>query len=638
MLMHGIDASKFLIYNINDYVRLAFQNEYSNDPYIHLLNTRSFVINWFLIHFRLILQTPVFFILSSIILKTLILYLFFKIANTLLKEPFTALIASLYFSLSMGYDTHGVVPNGIFGSPIIFRASVSLLFTLAGLYFALNRRLVFSSIFFALSLHFHILYGITSLSFFLPGFILIFFKTTQRSYVQLMIATLILVLNISLIIYNGMQLDLPGISSTLKQWYIYCYSVDPDDMSLFYTIGNHGFLIIPLLAFALYCVLRSQKQDYLNYLFIGALFVLFIALGVEIVHRNFIFFGKLSEFFITVELRRGIWVLMFISFLVAIRYLDSLIIGLEGQETNNKIVGMGLTVAFLSIYLIPDLTAVGMICATFMILKPSTKSFGLILIFSMSLLLMSYWNNTEGLFNLSVTKIIFYSGCVFFITSLYILTKVDHRYIYLLPMVVFLVFGVSRGIMQHKFLTDFWLISNNGPFSYPNHHKLIKDMHRSKIYDAELVRIIKTYNTEKLPILVMTDDVAKRSSDSYIYNVPVYLSKFDISIPQFSRKYFEYFLYKLKTVGLINSTTEFELGTHGDPFYSKKRVLEFIREKLQKLSLEKLYRLNKEQGVGFILTKIEYPELQPLYIHKGYYLYSIELVSIPPKNEIQSKQ
>ena len=72
--------------------------------------------------------------------------------------------------------SHGVVPNGLWGSVGVFPAPLSALATLLSIISFLQRRYLLSGIAVGLSIVLHPLYGVTAFAFLFIGFILILYK------------------------------------------------------------------------------------------------------------------------------------------------------------------------------------------------------------------------------------------------------------------------------------------------------------------------------------------------------------------------------------------------------------------------------------------------------------------------------
>lgn len=151
-LAYGIDIWQYIVYNIDVYIRTTHLEWFRYDASIQMLSKNAVLLNIFTKELKFFLQTPFALLISSVFIKTLIFLLVYKITQLLIKDDWISLLTTLLFLLSTGIATHGLQKNGMWLSPLFFRASVSAALTLGGIYFALNYKHLFSTLFFALSM------------------------------------------------------------------------------------------------------------------------------------------------------------------------------------------------------------------------------------------------------------------------------------------------------------------------------------------------------------------------------------------------------------------------------------------------------------------------------------------------------
>jgi hypothetical protein len=619
LMIYGLILQFYIAYNLDYYTMLIHSDIFLNEhlPMVHGLNNHEIVLRWFFKIFRWFLQIPALFILSSVFVQIIILWLIFKIADFFLDDPFLAFVSSLYFVLAGNYNSHGVVLNGIWDGPTFYHTSMSSIFILSGIYLALKERLIAGSIFFVFSLYFHVLQSIAGLAFFLPGclYYLIFKKNLKIK--QLIIPGTIIFLNLSFIVSGQVyvQNELPYLQSSLSQWYTHCYSMDVEDMSLFYTFGNHGYALSLLIALALYIAIKFKQTDSftaLRNLFFWGIPVLFVALIIESAHRYGFFMGKLSEFFIIAGLRRGLWVLMFFSILLILKQIDFYLIEKDMNGGISDLKKWILVASFLTVYLLSDWLFVGCLCTLFIIFKPTWKSVLLIIVFLLLMVPFSFWAEFE-ITSRMLQIAVFYCVCILAFICIYNWVGMGKRLLLLFPLVVFIICGVLAGLYQQKLQSNIKLISQEGFFSLPNYQFLDSKK------DKKIYKILRQNNPDHLPVLRLVKSLDY--NDLFIYGARSFISLKDYRWSVYSKRVFENLLYKAKELGVINSAEDFHPG--GDRFYSKQAVADFLDVGIKKLDTKKLEYLNKKYNIGFLLTETQYSDFKLLFEQNGTYLYAL---------------
>jgi hypothetical protein len=623
LMIYGIATGFYYIYNISFYSNVLNSGMFIDEhlPAIHGIDHYQYVLRWFYIIFRWPLQVPALFIMSSLIVKIIILWLIYKIVDFLLDDPFLAIISSMYFVLAGNYNTHGCSLNGIQDSPVFFAASISAILTLAGIYFALKERLIKGALSLAFSLYFHILYGVTALAFFLPGYLYYLIFKKNKDIKLLIIPGAIICLNLLFVVTGSgsLQNDLPYLQSTLSQWHTYIYSVDPEDISLLSTFGNHGYALLLLIAIALHIAYNFKQTDsfsVLRNLLFGGVPVLAVAFVIEFAHRYGFFMGKLSEFFIGVQLRRGVWVLMFFSIMLILKQIDVYLINKETENGVSDFKKWGLAASFLSVYLLSDWLFVGCLCTLFIILETSKKSVFLMLLFLLSMVPFFFWAELE-ITSRMLQIAAFYCVCACTFLFIYYWIGMERKILFLFPLTVFIICGVSAGFFQQKrqLSTGIKQISYNGFFSLPDY----KFLGYAGKNNEKILEILRQNNPEHLPILRSTKSLGY--NDIFIYGARSFISQKEYRGGMFSKKLFENFLYKIKELGLINSSEEFHPGA--GRFYSKEAVGDFIDTGIKKLDTKKLRYLNEKYNISFLLTETQYPDFKLLFEQNGTYLYAL---------------
>ena len=221
LIIYGLQVGFYFVYNISYYTMLTHSDIFLDGhlPLVNGLSNHELVLCWFFIIFRWFLQVPVLFILSSIIVQIIILWLIFKISNFFLDDPFLAFVSCLYFVLAGNYNSHGSTLNGIWDGPTFYMASMSSIFILSGIYLALKERLIAGAICFVFALYFHVLHSAAGIAFFLPGCLYYLISYKNIKIKQLIIPGTIICLNLLFIVSGRgyLQNELPYLQSSLSQ-------------------------------------------------------------------------------------------------------------------------------------------------------------------------------------------------------------------------------------------------------------------------------------------------------------------------------------------------------------------------------------------------------------------------------------
>ena len=102
----------------------------------------------------------------------------------------------------------------------------------------------------AVSIFFHALYGITAIAFLFLGFLAILRRrNTERFWQDLAALALPMIVAVAYIAYFRMNTGI-NIEFThgMDEWFRFAYSTDPADVSLLWTIREHGYGLIPLMS------------------------------------------------------------------------------------------------------------------------------------------------------------------------------------------------------------------------------------------------------------------------------------------------------------------------------------------------------------------------------------------------------
>lgn len=601
---YGINFWEYIIYNFDKLYLFENNLNYLLDPRIQMVNSGAVFLNMFNNVFKSILQIPILYLISSILIKSSVIYVIYLIINKLINNKNLSFIIALFFIIAPTISYY--VPNGFFGGPIFFRASISGLLTLAGIYLLISKRYYLSIIPLVLSLNFHVLFGASAFVFILFSFMYYAIAISSRDILKkLLIISIVIGANILLIISNIDSSTFNTLSSGMENWYKYVFANDPDDMSMLYVIGTNGYFLVPFIAFSIYFYFKNKNKQMIDYLFMGSTILLCIIIIIEVLHYNSIFFGSLSEKFIGIQFRRGIWIIWLFSTIINFVNIQKII-------NSGEIKKIFLMISISLLYLYPNLYI-------FILLSLINifyfKNINIIYILLISLIVVYIGNyldffvlikpySTFG-FNIIVT---------FIIIGLYYKKIITKDNILLVSVMLFLLISSAVGISRGSLKSDINNMSNKGLLGYPDIVKLEEKLQEPKIVNQKIIEYIRKNNTKKEFIWASLNNV--HYGYPIIYNAPIFISRYTLGMPMFSKVFYENLLYKLEILNIDESLL----------FQDRSKVKNLIDSKVLLLSKDKIQILSKKYKVKFLITKGIFSFMKPILQENDYNLYDLSIL------------
>lgn len=308
LIAYGINTNSYLTYNI--YYGDIFSNpeKYINTPVETILTNKG--IGWFTSLFGLLLSNPIWTLVSGLLLNTVALYMGFLAVRTQLESQ-----QALFFVIIVGVVVHGYFP-GLDSSEIIFDRK-SIVGALMVLTFACMSRNNILGLFLALLLGvaIHPLDLLTGLLFLSPGYLVYVFLNQKEKLGWISFLFIVFIL-ITVVLYShpggGDSDDLPSIT----EWYRFSLLIEVGDVALFEmfrtTIGVNGAVI--LLASALSWSTKSD-HNLVDYLCLSFIPLIVLILLLEWGHYLGLSLPKISEIFLVLQFRRGLWIVTLIALL-----------------------------------------------------------------------------------------------------------------------------------------------------------------------------------------------------------------------------------------------------------------------------------------------------------------------------------
>lgn len=613
LISYGLEPSDFLFYNMDWYYKGLYRQAYPDDIYLKFSSSLK-LVEFITFHFRPLFQLPILFVFSSIVIRVLIIFVAYKISLSLVSDKYIAIFATLFYFVS--FYTHGLAGSSGMWGPLIFsKASIAAFFVVLGIYSTIIGRIYLSCVFFSLSIQLHPINSATALIYYFAGYSYNIFKSDKKLFKNILILILVVIINtLPIVIWTKHSINVPFAEVSIKDWYNYLYCLDPDDLSLLYTFLKYGYILVPLLMSALYLSIKSYHKSKLDFLYIGMSCVLFVFMVLELLQKGGIFFGKLSEYFIILEFRRGLWIITFFATVIAFREIYRNF-SLKDILIDKKLLFM--LVISLIIYIKPTLFNVSFLAILLITLVPNVYiKIGslLTIIFIISIYFIG---KCEPILNMSdnikYTVFTFICSTLFFLFI--ILKQRKLKIIFMLPLCLFVGMGLVKGYYKDIFFNSYSIVANRGLFKYPDHDKLIITYNSQSGNDVavDMIEAIKKENKGHNKILMPM--IAQTYSDIYLYKALSHLSINDVVYPLLSKKYFAYLVYKLQELDFFcNNFNELK-------YDSKDSIHKVIDENYSKLTINKLNFLKDKYGIKIFVTTKEYKELELIYRDTKYFVY-----------------
>tara|TARA_B100001250_G_scaffold66509_1_gene53008 strand:+ start:31791 stop:33674 length:1884 start_codon:yes stop_codon:yes gene_type:complete len=606
LLSYGISTWEYTIYNFDQLYYFLNSENYINDPVLQSTTFGGYFLNRFSLVFNDILQVPLLYLFSSILIKTFIYYLFYKITNSIIKKENLSIIITLFFLTAISSSSHMSILNGFWGAPIFYRSSVSGLMTLIGLLLLIDNKIIFSIIPFAISIHLHPLYGSTSFAFIFFSFVF-YLYSNKKQLLNFFVLTLFIFINLIFISYNVDNTSFEALKVSDVSWYKMLMSNDPADVSVLFSIGSVGYFTILAIISSLYFVFIKNNKTLIDYLFLGSLFFLILIVFIEILHYNFIFIDYISEQFIAFQFRRGLWVIMFFSTIINF-------INIEKMLKNHYNTNLYFALIFLLfLFLKPDPISLFLILLTG-IFYFKKNIFVLFFLISFSLLIFGIYNQY---YNTDIYSILinftFITISTFIVIVFIKFKEIKPFNVLFLILLIPVSANTIIGLYKNTFINDIKRISNAGIFKSPKILELEKNIYKSqgKKINNKIINYVRANNNNNDFVLESIDNLFY--GDPIIYNSPIYISRYQFGYSLYSKKYYGNLLIRIN-----NLISDYNNNSN----INKANFFDFMDTKItniEKLKFEKLYA---NYQIRFVILKKEMEN----YIIKenGYFLYDLK--------------
>lgn len=599
-LSYGLNSWFQLIYNFEQSYTLANIGIFDHDLEVMLMGQGGVFLRFMLEKFYHLFHIPAFFIPAAVLIRAASIFAVFKVAEIFFNDRKAAIIIGVVFSLAVNPLIHGLILNGFWGELVFTRCSISFLLSMVGIWLSLRSKVVLGSIMFALSLHFHANYGVTALAFFVPAYLVGRLIHSRSLSLSDLAATAIIVANI--LFFAGSNAGIPSSSLSFDEWMMFINKTDADDVSLLYSLKEWGYGIVLICGIGLFVALRNIRDDsWLSALVIGSSLSLGLFSFVEWLHNIGVSFGKISELFVALQIRRGVWVPSFFACLLIWRQIYDL------QERSAK---MGVSVLFIGLLLSPDISTL----AAFSLLG---------LVFYRKPIILApfliggifYFVSGHGLLTAyDVKRVVMFAVLV--ATGVFGFWRLSLTRAVALQIVAFLFVSSLYGIYSKRFSKSVAVSTNRGFFQEPNFFEFTFDEYQNQgnNLDQNLIWAVRNANTNRGVVLGSPLSYGDKS----LYDAPVFISTRDIAMAMFAKEMANAVDHRLREIG----TSMGKLLS--DDGFNKGVLHGAIRDGLATLTLGQLRGMKESYGSEVLVIDRKREDLPLIYSNNSQYVYSLK--------------
>ena len=310
LLFVGFDFGTYLEYNFLYADIYSRPENYLTSPAALALNATA--QKWFTVTFSYFLQTPWVSLVLGIVLKAINFLVAFKIVQrvALLQHGVAFVLMIALCSLIPLSDLSGEIE--------FTRGAVAFTLVFFGLYYILSEKLLIGYSVCAVAILIHPLDAFCAFAFVSPG--ILFLTLKSGDLFRHVIRMLPLLGALGWIAFEAPSVGVVA-DLTVTDWYRFILTLEGDDVSLFWHIRQHWFVIVPIIVGGVACTV-ARPVGKMEIVFLGSTSLLIAILFLEALHVYGFSFGSLSEKFISLQFRRGLWVPIFLAFVVLARFSE----------------------------------------------------------------------------------------------------------------------------------------------------------------------------------------------------------------------------------------------------------------------------------------------------------------------------
>jgi len=356
---------------------------------------------------------------------------------------------------------------------------------------------------------------------------------------------------------------------------------------------------------------------------IGTFISLLLFVSIELFHTSGYFLGKISESFITLQMRRGFWVATMFSLIIIIPNFKSLFNNISIKTFN--FLAFVTAIIFLGMnQIVTPIVYFYMFYLAFTNTKD--KVFIFLAIITILLVILSKQYGEWPLHHSNKYFIYFFGSCIlyYFFLRMYkdfILSKVIT-----LSVFTFISFGLAKGLYEGKLYKSSQILFNNTIFGKTNHKLMIKQHHKNNHLDLQMSDYFKNLPLLEKDGYYMTVPPSEITyADKAFYGISIYFSWVNLVSPIINRA--QYNISYDKLVILYGKNV---VDKYYDTFTNtKENFINYFDNEYNKISVNNLKKLYTNKKIRYYCSPFSRLDLYGTLIYKGskHYLYDLSLIA-----------
>jgi hypothetical protein len=596
IIAYGLDAGGHHTYNLSYIHIYSNPGRFLGTP-LELVLASGFN-RFFLLSIAPLLEDPSIVLLLSFLTNTILLFVGYRICSLFFRHDHALLIA-LLIGLAINSPIMGIDANEI----IFTRKTVGVFFVLTSIIGFLGQRFIVGGFLALIAIFFHPINALASLAFFFPGLIAFTFLYQPAHRYRLLLGIFIPIAGLIYTAHSANDLTGGSTSTSLHEWYLLSLNLEADDVAMFWSIKRGAQVFLPLLILAFTCSLSAfnnpeKKPNHSSYVLhcIGILQVPLIIgiLVLEFVQIQGLHIPILSEFFPSLQFRRGLWVPCLTAVLILFERFINAPRGRETPWLLGVVIASFLDHTFFSIFC-------GLVALALISKEKNIRIGGLISIICLLAL------NTPEISPPSV-KHFFLHGMVFLllVSIFYYLDK--HRTIQYA--IIITIISHSALILANNTLRHTTFLDSYGYIVDPSYS-------RNELAKAEH-DVLSAIN--KLVIdpngLILFAPSALGYDAAIISEHRLIFSRWE-NMLMFNRKTYSRFLDKTTALGISPTSCTPRFGSNTNCF------LQAVQSRIDNLTASQVAALKRYLNIAVIVRRTPLQETLPTIITNKYFIYKI---------------
>jgi hypothetical protein len=541
-------------------------------------------------------------------------------------EKKTAILITALFLFAYLIPSHGIVPNGLWIEPGLFYAPLSALATLFGIVSFMERRYLRSGMMFGLSIILQSLYGLTVLGFLFLGFIMILYRKglrkTWSTLIMGMLPSLCVILYIAYFrTYFTSDVEF---SHRFVEWFRFISATDSDDVLLLYTLRNYGYGLVPLCLTGLYLAYREKDKHELQFLTIGSVIMLGFYTIIELIHATEVFFGSFSEIFVSLQMRRGIWIAALFSLIQISKNIYE-----RREEIFENRTWLLLLIFSIATYLIPSVLGVIVLISALSVIQKNRQSVFLVFV-TVSMVAVAIHYRAEE-FDVSGQVQLFMNSLL--LTTVVAVTMLISRYrnrerdISFAPtiLVVMIVLFSGKGLLDKKLVDSASVLMSDGLLAKTNVEEMVRAIPifpYDKTADDCMREVSSPTSGDKIQLPI----TGARNTWTPLFSYETVFGYHEL----YSREDYEVALRDLRSIFGENTVdTFFQRNTYFKQTGRGREIMhEYFLAAYKNLPRSRLENLRDNAGLRFYLLDTDRSDLRNAFMCQGdkYYVYDLNVL------------